>query len=175
VNESVGYHFCQVILLFWLQQKVVAYTKYEIYKKLWIFLLEALSTPRKKANYSHGSRDPQVENHWSRHSPFDQVLCTASVKNSVLYVDKVGYNSNGKIVPAELLPLVANTAIISFVHSTISHNWSTINRIRSYTIQINVVMRYTVACPCMLTCITKHKRANVYLCSLKIQLYKLIQ
>jgi len=23
LNEKVGYHFCQVILLFWLQQKVV--------------------------------------------------------------------------------------------------------------------------------------------------------
>jgi len=30
LNEKVGYHFCQVILLFELRQKVVPYTKYEI-------------------------------------------------------------------------------------------------------------------------------------------------
>jgi len=34
LNEEVGYRFCQVILLFWLQQKVVPYTKYKIQKKL---------------------------------------------------------------------------------------------------------------------------------------------
>jgi len=28
LNEKVGYHFCQVILLFELRQKVVPYTKY---------------------------------------------------------------------------------------------------------------------------------------------------
>jgi len=28
VNEKVGYHFFQVILLFWLRQKVGLYTKY---------------------------------------------------------------------------------------------------------------------------------------------------
>jgi len=27
LNEKVGNHFCQVILLFWLQQKVVIYMK----------------------------------------------------------------------------------------------------------------------------------------------------
>jgi len=30
LNEKVGYHFCQVILLFRLRQKVVPYTKYKI-------------------------------------------------------------------------------------------------------------------------------------------------
>ena len=30
LNEKVGYHFCQVILLFELRQKVIPYTKYEI-------------------------------------------------------------------------------------------------------------------------------------------------
>jgi len=29
LNEKVGYHFCQVILLFWLRQKVVPHTKYK--------------------------------------------------------------------------------------------------------------------------------------------------
>jgi len=33
LNENVGYNFCQVILLFWLQQKVVPNAKYEIQKK----------------------------------------------------------------------------------------------------------------------------------------------
>jgi len=33
LNEKVGYNFCQVILLFWLQQKVVPNAKYEIQKK----------------------------------------------------------------------------------------------------------------------------------------------
>jgi len=41
-----------VIQLFWLQQKVVQDTKYEIQKKFWIFLSEALATPRLKTNYS---------------------------------------------------------------------------------------------------------------------------
>jgi len=30
LKEKVGCHFCQVILLFWLPQKVVPYTKYKI-------------------------------------------------------------------------------------------------------------------------------------------------
>jgi len=31
LNDKVGYHFCQqVMLLFWLQQKVVQFTNYEI-------------------------------------------------------------------------------------------------------------------------------------------------
>ena len=46
-NEKVGYHFWQVILLFWLQQKVVSYTKYKIKKNLWIFLSEALAALEK--------------------------------------------------------------------------------------------------------------------------------
>jgi len=32
LNEKVGYNFCQVILVFWLQQEVVPYTKYKIFK-----------------------------------------------------------------------------------------------------------------------------------------------
>jgi len=32
LNEKVGYHFCQVILLFWLRQKMVPYKKYKIMK-----------------------------------------------------------------------------------------------------------------------------------------------
>jgi len=32
LNEKVGYQFCQVILLFWLRQKVVPYAKYKIQK-----------------------------------------------------------------------------------------------------------------------------------------------
>jgi len=31
LNEKVGYRLCQVILLFWLQQKVFLYAKYKIY------------------------------------------------------------------------------------------------------------------------------------------------
>jgi len=30
LNEQVGYHFCQVIPLFWLRQKVLPHTKYKI-------------------------------------------------------------------------------------------------------------------------------------------------
>jgi len=30
LNAKVGYHFCQVILLFWLRRKVRPYTKYKI-------------------------------------------------------------------------------------------------------------------------------------------------
>ena len=32
LNEKVGHHFCQVILLFWLRQKMAPYTKYKIKK-----------------------------------------------------------------------------------------------------------------------------------------------
>jgi len=34
--------------------------------------------------------------------------------NSVLYVDNAGYSLNGKIVPAELLPLVQNRQHLYF-------------------------------------------------------------
>jgi len=57
LNEKVGYHFCQVILLFWLLQHVVPCMKYKI---LLYFISDALADPREKAN------DPQVENHWFR-------------------------------------------------------------------------------------------------------------
>ena len=55
LNEKVGYHFCQVILLFWLRQKMVQYTKYKIeeyrnyeyyYQKLWRPLEKRQTTPR---------------------------------------------------------------------------------------------------------------------------------
>jgi len=48
LNEKVDYHFCKVIILFWLRQKVVSYTKYKIETKLWIFLSEALATLEKR-------------------------------------------------------------------------------------------------------------------------------
>jgi len=59
LNEKVGYHFCHVILLFWLRQKVVPYTKYTVkYISNYECFYQKLSRPlEKKAN------DPQVENH----------------------------------------------------------------------------------------------------------------
>jgi len=71
LNDKVGYQFCRMIQLFWLQQKVAHDTKDEIKKKLWIFLSEALATPRKMANDPYGGRDPQVENHCSTRTPLN--------------------------------------------------------------------------------------------------------
>ena len=63
LNERVGYHFCQVILLFWLRQKVVPYTKYEyFYKKLLQPLEKAQRPPR--------GLHPQVENHCAKLANF---------------------------------------------------------------------------------------------------------
>jgi len=59
LNDKVGYHFCQVIQLFWLQQKVFQDTKYEIQKKLWISLSEALATLRNKAKDPHRVATPE--------------------------------------------------------------------------------------------------------------------
>jgi len=51
LNDKVGYQFCQVIQWFWLQQKVVLDTKYEIQNKLRILL--SARDPMKKANNPH--------------------------------------------------------------------------------------------------------------------------
>jgi len=56
LKEKVGYHFCQVILLFWLQQKVLPCKKF--FKNDEHFLSEALTTPGKKANNPHGVAIP---------------------------------------------------------------------------------------------------------------------
>ena len=61
LNEKIGYNFCQVILSFWLREKVVPYKNYEIQKYLWIFLSQALATPRKKTNDPHRGRDPRLK------------------------------------------------------------------------------------------------------------------
>jgi len=53
LNDKVGCQFCQVTQLFWLLQKVVQNTKYEIIN----IFNRSSRDPRKKAN------DPQVENH----------------------------------------------------------------------------------------------------------------
>ena len=58
-NDKLGYQFCQVTQLFWLQQKVVQNTIYDT--KLWTFLSEALATPRKKANDPHGVAIPRLK------------------------------------------------------------------------------------------------------------------
>ena len=52
LNEKVSYHFCQVILIFWLQQKVVPYTKYKI--KNYEFFIRTSDDPRKE-----GKRPPR--------------------------------------------------------------------------------------------------------------------
>ena len=61
LNEKVGYHFCQVTLLFWLLQKAVPYTKYKMKKNIWIFLSEALANPRKQANDPYGGSGPSLK------------------------------------------------------------------------------------------------------------------
>jgi len=32
LNEKAGYHFCQPIIVYWLRQKLVPYTKYKTKK-----------------------------------------------------------------------------------------------------------------------------------------------
>ena len=47
LNAKLGYHFCQVILLFWLRQKVVPYTKYK-YRSNYEYFYEKLSRSQEK-------------------------------------------------------------------------------------------------------------------------------
>jgi len=48
LNEKVGYHFCQVILLFWLRQKVVPCTKYKMKSRIMNAFYRKLSRPQEK-------------------------------------------------------------------------------------------------------------------------------
>jgi len=64
-KKKVDYHFCQVILLFWLQQKVVPYTKYK-YKRNYGYFYHKLSRPQKKVKWPPQRSRPQVENHFRK-------------------------------------------------------------------------------------------------------------
>jgi len=50
LNDKVGYQFCRVTQLFWLQQKVVQNTKHEIMN----IVIRSSRGHRKKANDPHG-------------------------------------------------------------------------------------------------------------------------
>jgi len=54
LNEKVGYHFCQVILLFWLRPKVVPYTKYKKYRSNYEYVDQKLSRPQEKRQTTPG-------------------------------------------------------------------------------------------------------------------------
>jgi len=85
LNEKVGYHFCQVILSFWLRQEVVTCMKCnKIEKYLWIFVSEALANPRQRAN------DPHVENRWDRTlgQVLNTQLSTKSFKSTCFHLAK---------------------------------------------------------------------------------------
>jgi len=52
LNEKVGDHFCQVISLLWLQQKVLPYTKYGINYE---YFYQKLSRPTEKRQTCSGA------------------------------------------------------------------------------------------------------------------------
>ena len=66
LNDKVCFQFCQVIILFWLQQK--SGSRYEIWNSegtMNIFIRSSCA-PEKKAN-DHNGDATEVENHWFKH------------------------------------------------------------------------------------------------------------
>ena len=74
-----------------------------------------VSTSKAKAKTEIETNDHSHSRH--RCLPLDQVHCSGSVTNSALYVDKAGYGSNGKIVPAKILLLAAKQTLPIWFHA----------------------------------------------------------
>jgi len=58
LNKKVGHHFCQLILLFWLQQKVVPCPKY---KRNYECFCQNLSRPQEKGKQPRGVSDSRLK------------------------------------------------------------------------------------------------------------------